>query len=251
MIAKRITATAISAIRITASRISAAISDKLCRYFFTFNGDGYITTDRRWNPDAIDPSFVMEFYQDTSVVPTSVIWSQSDQNLIADIELRLDLLSSGSLRLYKGGNTTNLLSGSGGNPHPDLGLGIWRIEYNNNTLENKVYKDDILLNTIVGNIGIARNPQATTLLMDRPSLGNGDEGVMANVKFWINSDKKETGDLVLDMPINDNSNTIKDYSPLALDGVLTAGTGTWDEACEGDLTFNGQPLTFNGENLTF
>ena len=57
MIAKRITATAISAIRITASRISAAISDKLCRYFFTFNGDGYITTDRRWNPDATDPSF--------------------------------------------------------------------------------------------------------------------------------------------------------------------------------------------------
>ena len=81
------------------------------------------------------------------------------------------------------------------------------------------------------------------------ALNRGDTGLMADVKFYVNAET--TNDLALDMPINDNSNTIKDHSPLALDGVLTAGTGTWDEACEGDLTFNGQPLTFNGENLTF
>ena len=210
--------------------LRASSTGKICRYFFSFAGDGMITTARRWNPDAADASFVLEFYNDTEAKPISVILSQTNTNTTADTEFKLETLSTGMLRLVKGGNTTTLLPiGS-----PDAGLGLWRIEYNNSTLENRIYKDDILIDTKIDNIGAGRNPTASIFISNRMSGGNGDIGVMADVKFWINSDKKETGDLVLDMPINDNSNTIVDYSPLAQNGTLTPGTGSWAEVCEDD-----------------
>lgn len=219
-------------------RRAASGIDKLCRYFFTFNGDGYITTNRRWNPDAVNPSFVVEFYNDTSVNLAVVMWYQGN-GFTSSTELGIRTQSGGGIGLYLCGLGYSILDDTLD------GLALWRITYEDSTGTVEAYKDDVLVNTKTSvTIGGFRQPTENIMMSEL------DAGVMANVKFWINGSTKLTADLVLDMPINDNSNTIKDYSPLALDGVLTAGTGTWDEVCEGDLTFNGQPLTFNGENLT-
>ena len=214
---KNISSKLIRAKKITAKIINV-IQDKICRYFFVFNGDGEITTQRRWDPDAADPSFVLEFYNDTSIAVSAQFFKQGGNN--EDLSFRVN---PSGLTVYLGGSLWIVVGSA------DLGLGLWRIEYNSSAGTIDVYQDGEFINSKTGvSIGLARSPTAGIIISD------GDIGVMANVKFYINGSTKETSDLVLDMPINDNSNAIKDYSPLALDGVLTAGTGSWNQVCEGD-----------------
>lgn len=225
--ASTIKARLIQARTITARTIQVA-ADKVCRFFFTFNGDGFITTDRRWDPDAVDPSFVIEFFNDTSVTTATEFITQGVSGS-GDLAVRTQI--GGHIGLYLGGNAYNITTST------EMGLALWRIEYDDSANIVKTYMDDSLVNTKSAvSIGAARMPVAPFV------ISNNDIGIMANVKFWINGSTKETADLVLDMPINDNSNTIKDYSPLALDGVLTPGTGLWAEVCEGDQNWlDGDP----------
>lgn len=257
IIAKVITAIVPTARRITA-RVISAVDDtgKICRYFFSFNADGNIKTTRRWNPDAVDASFEVLFYNDTALALDTTIIQQAIANGSSTSEFRINTLPSGAIRLTKGGTSISLLvSGSG-----FLGLGHWSIKYDANTGDNTIskYNDSTeqydVLNTINSPTGLIREPTAGITIASNDNGTRADTGIMADVKFYVNGDR-DTGTLVLDMPINDNSATIKDYSTTAIDGVLVAGTGTWDEVCDGDVingvTYQGDDLVFNGDAVTY
>ena len=228
-------------------------SSAACRYFFSFNGDGMITTARRWNPDAVNASFEILFYNDTSVALDTTIFQQSAVNNVASTELRINTLPSGAVRLTKGGTSISILTPSS----PALGLGNWSIKYDAGTGDNIISKYNTttdqydIINTINSATGAAREPAAGIVISNNLDGSHADVGVMADVKMFIEGDRN-TGTLVLDMPINDNSTIIKDNSATAINGSLTAGTGSWVEVCEGrELTFGGETLTFNGAPLTF
>ena len=128
------------------------------------------------------------------------------------------------------------------------GLATWLITFDGVNFY-QAYKDGVLIDTSTQNTGTARQPLAELLVGARgDGLGGKGykvEGDLSGVKFWINGSTKETGDLVLDMPINDNSNTIVDYAP-QIDGVLNAGTGQWISQSGRDY------FDFNGDgNITF
>ena len=135
-------------------------------------------------------------------------------------------------------------------------MGHWSIKYDAGTGDNIISKYNTvteqydILNTINSVTGIAREPAAGIVIANNFDGSHADIGVMGDVKMFIEGDRT-TGTLVLDMPINDNSTIIKDNSVTAINGSLTAGTGTWIEVCEGELTFGGETLTFNGTPLTF
>ena len=116
--------------------LRASSAGKICRYFFSFNGDGMITTDRRWNPDAVDASFEVLFYNDTSVALDTTIFQQSAVNNTASTELRINTLPSGAIRLTKGGTSISILTSSA----PELGLGHWSIKYDAGTGDNIISK---------------------------------------------------------------------------------------------------------------
>lgn len=204
--------------------------DENCRYEFNFNGDGYIETARRWNPDAIDPSFTLEFYNDTSTKLDSWLISQATPNThFSTWELVIDTTGAGALSVLIGGSNYGnaILAG-------DAGLALWRIEFNSANSTIKSYKNNILVRTIGGvSVGTARQPTASFNISGAQNYRN-DKGIAVNVKFWINT--QTTNDLALDMPINDNSTTIKDYSDNEQDGILTAGTGQWQAKREGDCS---------------
>lgn len=210
--------------------------DENCRYQFNFNGDGYIQTAKRWNPDAVDPSFTVEFYNDTSQVLNNQFFKQGDN--FGDFSIRTQSL--GGLGLYLGGSGFTILSEN------DDGLGLWRVEYFHSSSVCNVYREGVLVNTRNGvTIGATRTPN------DPIEISDQDTGIMADVKMWINTET--TNELILDMPINDNSATIKDYSDNEQDGTLTAGTGQWQAKREGDCSIcelsheGGSVLTGFGE----
>jgi len=212
-----------------------AATGKICRYFFSFAGDGMITTARRWNPDAVDASFEILFYNDVSVALDTTIFQQSALNNVSLTELRINTLPSGAIRLTKGGASISILTSSA----PELGIGNWSIKYNASTGDNTISKYNTVtdvydvINTINRATGTAREPAAGIVIANNLDGSHPDIGVMSDVKFFIDGDRS-TGTLVLDMPINDNSTIIKDNSATAINGTLTTGTGSWFEVCEGD-----------------
>ena len=211
------------------------VADTALGYTFDFNGDGYIEAPRRWNPDAVDPSFVVEFYNDVTVINNAWMLSQSNQ---ANASLR-------ELALVTNAGTQNLILVLGGTVYSfstsgQTGDFLWRLEYSHTNSIVMLYKDGVLFETKTQfTRGSAREPAQPLIIGSRYGIDGFDSGIMSNAKMWINGSTKETGDLVLDMPINDNSNTIVDYAP-QIDGVLNAGTGQWINKAERYfLDFNG------------
>ena len=180
-------------------------------YQFDFNGDGYIETQRRWNPDAVDPSFTVKFSADTN--QSGTIISQNISSNSADKEFQV-YTQLGDVNIFIGGSFFVL------NPISS-GSGDWSIVFDGANLS--LYESGVFQDSVLATVGIAREPSAIMRIGARGSNGGVGylyNGVIKNVEL-------ETSEgLILDMPINDNSNTIKDYAGVD-DGALTAGTGSW------------------------
>ena len=125
----------------------------VCRYFFTFNGDGYIATDRRWNPDAVDPSFALEAYTNTAITQNSFMFTQSMAGATNTRELSFSTSPTGVTTIYLGGLSYPAFDAI------DAGLAMWRLEYLSSTSQIKTYKNGTLIKTVNAVIvGGAREP---------------------------------------------------------------------------------------------
>lgn len=202
-----------------------------CRYFFTFNGDGNIETERRWDPDAADASLSVQWFGDVTTPIEALVIGQNASAASSSRELAIFTDSSGDLRAYLGGsvNTFTSVAEWAGNKE-------WLFKFKESANLVELYMDDVLQASMSASFGAFRSPSVNTFLAGDPSATRFEIGKMANAKVWINAET--TNNLILDMPINDNSNTIKDYSTLGLDGTLTPATGSWAEVCGLTATTN-------------
>ena len=192
-------------------------------YQFDFNGDGYISTQRRWNPDAVDPSFTVEFQSGFDMTIASRFFVQGVGGSFTTTELLFSIDSDGDFEIFLGGSRIFRL------PEKSVpkGLGVWRIEsiFSNDSTKFFFNSDLIVDASNSDPMGNYRDNSSILSIGASPNNSNSwINGSISDVKMWINTET--TNDLVLDMPINDNSNTIKDYAGVD-DGALTAGTGSW------------------------
>ena len=190
---------------------------KLEDYQLTLNGTGYIETGRRWNPDATDPSFRFEFYGDINQVGGYICQSEVTSSLDAEFAIFRSGGSSPESSVRLGGS-------SFGFSH-EAGVGRWAFEFTGTAF--RVLKNEVEVGSVPASIGTAREPLAKMYLGALSKVNiHYFHGIFSNAKFY--TEINTVNNLVLDMPINDNSDNITDDSTLLDDGLLSVGAGSWE-----------------------
>lgn len=165
------------------------------RYVFNFNGDGYIETNNR----VLSGDFNIKF------------------------SLKIDSSSTSDLKLLDSNNSTDRLDVNYSSIGQSINLRGYFTVYVDGVQTNSLPKDDEF-----HAVELVRDSSNT----DQSTRQVGKIGARYTNSFHLKGSMKDIAiysddELVLSMPINDNSNTIKDYAGVD-DGVLTAGTGTWE-----------------------
>ena len=180
-----------------------AVTDQGRKEFY-FSGSSVITAGARvWDPDAADPSFELRF--DYDIGNDGDVISQTNTLTIGSTEFRV-YSSGGFLRVVMGGNSYTVAAPA------NVGFDSWRIYFDGTTLEARKFGAEVTLQAAT--IGAAREPAAPC------RIGNGlDGGVISSVRFQDSTSE------VLNMPINDVSNTI--VNSVGVNGTLTPSLGWW------------------------
>ena len=193
-------------------------------WLLNLNG-GYSSHQRLWNPDATDPSFSLEAYFDSSINGT--VFSQCVSNTYSDREFQIWVNGSAN-ELY-------IVLGGGGGKIIGTGQGLYRIDFDGSSYT--LFKDGTQIGSISASIGAAREPSADFRIGTRNDGSGGAafayNGTIKDVKFWVNG-TKDTGDLVLDSALDDNSNIIANAAS-PVNSNVWAGTVTATGESSGDI----------------
>lgn len=216
------------------SRIGAKFLFANCRQVATLNGLSQLVEATRISGIDVDNLDIeIEGYLDlTSNAGT--MWSQNTLNTFVSREFHIFVNGGNTIQINLGGQST-LISIGATVREPAL----WGVRLVNTTAI--AYKNGVQIGTGTVTIGASREPTATFKVNARGAnagvYGFFLGGESRDHKVWVGGDRN-TGTLVLDMPIDDGfiSNPVirnaADPSGLT-DGVAVNFTSdTWSEVCE-------------------